>query len=430
MKQKTRSSAWRYWPGYALILGLIVLAIVLSPSVISGLCLIGAFGVLICIGAVEEKRKKAEEARRNANNPDARTNAPQNGSVTPAKSASSASADNGRKFELPDFTLFRLYEDRSETDRNGSFSVSRGTVKIMQLTGRLFIERSYTDYVDSHNLMHSCGQSVRQETIDYDTLYRLIDQSADEQAKRYRDMNADNWKKFLRSDEPFPAPDMPVVSFGRYETEKQAGVRQPLAWYVLEKQEDRCLLLCRDVIECLQYDRDCGGDLLYRDSLIRKWLNETFPGLAFEREEEEMILETDVRCIKILNHEEHLHLTRQVMDDTAVRDKVFLLSDEELKRYIPEEKEMAAMPTGHALRSGVVDLIVHSADTDFFRLAGAARWWMRDLYMGDRKRECRAQTGSWFGGISSFPTDAPGIGVRPALWIRREAIETTENKRS
>ena len=96
MKQKTSSSAWRYWPGYVLALGLFVMAIIFSPSNMSIVCFFSAFGVLLYIW-----EKKAREPRRNANNPDARTNAPQNGSVTPAKSASSASADNGRKFELP-----------------------------------------------------------------------------------------------------------------------------------------------------------------------------------------------------------------------------------------------------------------------------------------------------------------------------------------
>ena len=53
-----------------------------------------------------------------------------------------------------------------------------------------------------------------------------------------------------------------------------------LEWIVLDKNEDKALLLSKNVIDCKCFE-DTKTETTYNNSSIRKWLNEEFYNEAF-----------------------------------------------------------------------------------------------------------------------------------------------------
>lgn len=69
------------------------------------------------------------------------------------------------------------------------------------------------------------------------------------------------------------------------------------------------------------------------------------------------------------------------------------------------------------------------AQGEFNGKAGAARWWMRDVIASDEWTDkCYVNSGSWFGGIGTIMANSDGIGVRPAAWVRRDALHATHKE--
>ena len=281
---------WRYW---TVIAALAAVGFVFPDTWLGLPCFLGMIVTLIVLWNRVQLDKEAEAAAR----AESRRRA---SAENTARSVVRTGPDPDAWKKEPGFTLFRIHYAEHAMERSGAFSVSSCTVCISQKTGVPYIEYSDTAFVDPRNLLRNSGRQVKKERISFERVQELIDTSEDKRAERYRGMNEHNWLKHIRSKEPFPKPDLPIVYFGRYPQGKKLIARISLPWYVLEKQEDRYLLLTRDVIDGLLFDRKSGRDLSYSESLVRRWLNKSFLNLAFEDSEKEAILQTDIRTDKFL----------------------------------------------------------------------------------------------------------------------------------
>lgn len=125
-----------------------------------------------------------------------------------------------------------------------------------------------------------------------------------------------------------------TIEFGKYPN-TSSGTEDDIVWVVLEKDEDNktILVATRDVIDAMRFNSEITvskNDSLdetsriewlntvftYKDSDIRKWLNESFMN-SFSEVEKKLIAKTSI----------------QLSDNESVNDQVFLLSSAEKIKY-------------------------------------------------------------------------------------------------
>ena len=185
------------------------------------------------------------------------------------------------------------------------------------------------------------------------------------------------------------------VFFGSYD--QGNGKSEPIEWQVLEKQGDRALLITRHAIEAKQF-HSSGGNITWDACSLRSFLNGKFFDKAFNGSEKDMVLMT----------EPPLGVNSYFPSTTPgkqTKDKVFLLSIEELKRYFPTSKSRLCSPTKYAKANGTYT----GSDGNCF-------WWLRSpgktQDQGALVWSGGTMDGSGGGALSS------NAGVRPAVWVK------------
>lgn len=98
----------------------------------------------------------------------------------------------------------------------------------------------------------------------------------------------------------------------------------PIQWIVLKKENEKTLLLSRDVLTSKQYNSR-QENITWKDSTLREWLNQTFYTEVFSSKEQEWIEES-----QILNNDNETYGT-PAGENTV--DKVFLLSNDEIDEF-------------------------------------------------------------------------------------------------
>ena len=110
-------------------------------------------------------------------------------------------------------------------------------------------------------------------------------------------------------------------------------------------------------------------DITWENSTIRKWLNETFINRAFTAEQRSKIIKS---CIE--NRDNAKWGTK---GGNATRDKLFLLSIEEVEKYFKDDESRAAYPTPYAKSKKSVNgnLYVYVDDDHIRTNRGSSCWW-------------------------------------------------------
>lgn len=197
------------------------------------------------------------------------------------------------------------------------------------------------------------------------------------------------------------APENLVV-FGSYEQDGKAiNGKEDLQWIVLEEHSDRILLVSRYAIACQSF-HNCWADMTWEDCTLRLWLNNTFMEEAFSEVQQDMILQTDVD-----NSGTQGNSTWNKKGGNDTSDRIFLLSYQEAKRYFDNERARICEPTIYAAENGV-----------WKDANGACHWWLRSP---GQTQNFAAYVGS-DGALNSTYDYNTHIGVRPAMWVRREAL--------
>jgi len=130
-----------------------------------------------------------------------------------------------------------------------------------------------------------------------------------------------------------------IIEFGAYEQDGDAtNGNEPIKWLVLDSDNDKLLLLSLDILEFMKYnDPDKVEGVVkvaeWKDSYIRKWLNNDFLKTAFTEEEQKALLTSRVYILYSENH--------QVVEEETY-DKVYLMSQEDVEKYLKGEQLLAA----------------------------------------------------------------------------------------
>lgn len=178
-----------------------------------------------------------------------------------------------------------------------------------------------------------------------------------------------------------------TVTFGNYE---QGEGQVPIEWIVLDRQENRALLLSRYALDAKPFHEVENWDVTWADCTLRSWLNGEFFDVAFSDEERAQVIQ----------------VTNTTADAPDTQDSVFLLSLDELNAYFPEEASRIAEATEYAVAQG----------GRVSRETGKTYWWLRNKATpGDAALMVR-----YDGAVNEFgdSMEAEIYTVRPAIWVQ------------
>ena len=193
-----------------------------------------------------------------------------------------------------------------------------------------------------------------------------------------------------------------VFTFGNYwqGKDKSAG-KQPVEWQVLDVKNvnnvkfTKALVISKYGLINHEYNEECS-DVTWETCTLRKWLNDTFIKDIFSPEEIKAVLLSDVSADK-----RPWYNTNQGND---TKDKLFLLSIEEVEQYFNSDEKRQCKPTEYAINNGA---LVYDYEH--------CCWWLRSVgdynYIAANVRE----DGSIV--TDDGEVDADNASVRPAFWL-------------
>ena len=130
------------------------------------------------------------------------------------------------------------------------------------------------------------------------------------------------------------------VFFGAYEQDNNIeNGMENIEWLVLEKKENRVLLISKYILDYMLYDSS-KKNITWEKSSLRSWLNVEFINIAFTSEEKKNIVAQNVTADK-----------NPIYDTTSGNDtidKVFLLSIKEASQYFASNNERKCIDTKSA----------------------------------------------------------------------------------
>ena len=172
---------------------------------------------------------------------------------------------------------------------------------------------------------------------------------------------------------------MDTVTFGLDENS------EPIEWIVLEKSNNKALLLSKYVLTSHRYRyNDDNVDITWENCTMRKWINSEYINTIFSKKEQGSIITTDV-----VNNDNAQYGTN---GGNNTKDKIFLLSIDEVKKYFSTDNQRVAT----------------------FKF-GSSYWWLRSP---GNEQDFAAYVDS-FGFLNEYGEYVDNDhGFRPAMWVR------------
>jgi len=190
-----------------------------------------------------------------------------------------------------------------------------------------------------------------------------------------------------------------VVQFGGYD------------WRVLDIKDSKALILSDKILLTGQQYHDKDTGITWENCSLRAYLNGTFYKDKFSDDEKKLIAET-----KISNKDNQWYGTSGGND---TKDKIFLLSLEEVVKYFGDSGQLADRPDAKWSVRGVdniSDEYNSNRSAKVVRNDGADMWWLRSP--GDDSESAVSvvlgmiYVKGYGGGVTRKS------GVRPALWLK------------
>ena len=224
-------------------------------------------------------------------------------------------------------------------------------------------------------------------------------------------MEKDRWPAALHILlEPRRIYPLQTVCFGNY-PQKMGAAPQPVEWLVLDRTKDTLTLLSKYALCTRGYwnepldqaYQDQGKQLLWEHSEIRQWLNGPFSKALFSLEEYRQILNT---CT----------VTQPDMDAAEQLNKVFLLSEKEIDRYLPKPEDRVTQATPMAIAQGAL-LNTQSGD---------CCWWILP-----KLDHCPYPHAVLYNGAVQFHSRNVAhrdFCIRPAIRVKAQAVTVPEQE--
>ena len=167
-------------------------------------------------------------------------------------------------------------------------------------------------------------------------------------------------------------------------------------WIVLDKQDDKVLLISRYCLDAKPYNEKYEP-VTWETCTLRQWLNGDFINETISGAEKTLI------CDTYLQNPDNPKWGADGGNDTT--DKVFLLSIDEAEKYFANDEARMATATDYAKEQGV-----YVSEEN-----GNSWWWLRTSGLNNKGAVCVYNDGSINDNGSSV--NSSECGVRPAMWV-------------
>ncbi len=199
------------------------------------------------------------------------------------------------------------------------------------------------------------------------------------------------------------------VKFGSYPQTAGGNDSTPIEWLVLDTDGERALLLSSCGLNVRAYDSE-DADVTWEDCSLRTWLNGTFFSRAFDSNEQQAILMTDVD-----SGASQCYSAWDTDGGNDTQDKVFLLSYAEAYKYFSvteEDGDNAAArvaPTEFAKANDAYTNLNYTTEDG----ETAGYWWLRSP--GSQQNYAALVDPS--GALFTSHVDELNSCIRPAIWV-------------
>lgn len=176
--------------------------------------------------------------------------------------------------------------------------------------------------------------------------------------------------------------------FGSYwQDNDTANKKKPIEWIVLDRQNDKLLLVSKYAVDCMPYNKSYTSTT-WEQCTLRAWLNVTFLKIAFSS--------TEISKIVTMG---------------KLEEKVFVLSIAETEKYFPDKQLRLCLPTAYAIKQGAL------RDNK----NGNCWWWLRSSGIDDSDAANVNNNGEI--DYDGLPVDCDMYSVRPAIWVTFNEIK-------
>lgn len=193
---------------------------------------------------------------------------------------------------------------------------------------------------------------------------------------------------------------------------------EPIVWQVIAEADGAFLLLSRKVLEIRPFHPvDESGkqnpaqgyyETDWESCELRRWLNGKFAAAAFSEEDLSHITAATVPYNRF-----YMTLHSFFRGEGETEDRIFLLSEAQLKRHLPKEADRAAILTNHA-----------QAQRKACPHRAWGSWWLCESVRYGYGAHCKyvnncVRDGKFLGTtIGEAAVWAGDVGVRPAMWYK------------
>ena len=161
-----------------------------------------------------------------------------------------------------------------------------------------------------------------------------------------------------------------------------------IEWTIIAQDKEKILIWSKEIISQKTFSDVLHKDdlNLYKNSNVRKYLNEEFIKV-FSKSEKEFIVDNS-------------------------KDLIYILSEDDLKRYLSidyhkENEVLRAKPNGLLFSEGF--------ETNE---SGYGKYWLKNF---DSRHDYASIVDS-FGNITRAKIDNKNVGIRPAIWIKKDRM--------
>lgn len=248
-----------------------------------------------------------------------------------------------------------------------------------------------------------------------------------------------------RAEEFSVSEDLASVTLGKYEQDNntQNGT-EAVEWIVLETKDNMALVISKNILDCKPYNEGYG-ECTWETSSIRKWLNSDFINSAFSESEQlriqtsfvpdvnpeltEQVDSNSSETAEAADGESSTDIASEeaeIPEVTGTEDKIFLLSDFELQKYLADDEniegdEAYAKVSAYAEAQGVWTMTEaiyetrKSDESDNSFSVGCGWWWLRTGGSVSTKALDVDSSGNIR--IDGHDVGERHDGIRPAMWI-------------
>ena len=201
--------------------------------------------------------------------------------------------------------------------------------------------------------------------------------------------------------------DMETVKFGSYPQSDESGkTKEPIEWIVLDRQEDKSLLLSKYILDCKCYYIE-NKDTTWEKSSLRKWLNNEFYNSAFDDNQRNKI-----QITHLVNNggDGELYIGDVKIPAVSIGgketdDKIYVLGKKEIIKYFGSKGKFgdSSIRMFNNIRTNGTNFAKNSNNSFWLRTPGLINS-HATYVLGDFLN-------------NGIMVNDSSIGVRPALWI-------------